>query len=276
MHPATYNRIRSIAIRIGLAVITLVILLPIFWMIFFSLGNRGDAEGLRAFLPASFGLEGYIQVFKSTPYFIWLLNSVIIAVTQTGLQLIIGFFAAYAFVRFRFPGRTILFYFVLATMVIPAQALMIPMFVTINFFHLINTWAGVVVPFLASGYAIFLLRQMFREVPSSLVDSALVDGCGEWGILAHVYLPVSLPSIGALSIILFVGHWNEYYWPLLVLVDELSMTLPIALIRFRNEGLIEWMPTLAAATMASLPVVILYLATQRSFIDGFSAGGIKG
>lgn len=276
MHPATVNRIRSIAIRILLAGITLVVLLPILWMVLFSLGNPGDAKGLRAFLPVSYSLSGYAQVFESTPYFTWLLNSFIIAVTQTALQLAIGFFAAYAFVRFRFPGRTFLFYFVLATMVIPAQALMIPMFVTINFFNLINTWAGVVVPFIASGYAIFLLRQIFRDVPASLVDSALVDGCGEWGILSQVYLPVSVPSIGALAIILFVGHWNEYYWPLLVLVEEKSMTLPIALVLFRNEGLIEWMPTLAASTMASLPVVALYLLTQRSFIDGFSAGGIKG
>jgi multiple sugar transport system permease protein/sn-glycerol 3-phosphate transport system permease protein len=276
MHAKTLHFIERFAVRAILALVSFIVLLPILWMLLFSLGDPGGGPGWSSFLPRGISLSGYRDVFRSTPFLIWVRNSLIIALGQTLLQIFIGFFAAYAFVRFTFPGRTLLFYFVLATMVIPAQALMIPTFVTINFFKMINTWAGVVVPFLASGYAIFLLRQFFQAVPSVLVDSARVDGCDEWGILRHIYLPVSFPSVAALAIILFVNHWNEYYWPLLVLSDKMAMTLPIAMILFRNEGYIEWMPTLAASTMATLPVIILYLITQRSFVEGFTASGIKG
>lgn len=276
MHLSTLHLIQRLTLRLALGLLALAVTLPILWMVVFSLGNPVAGRGWTAFWPQSLSLDGYIQVFQKSPYLVWMGNSLFIATVQTALQVVIGFLAAYAFVRFPFPGRSALFYFVLATMVIPAQALMIPTFVTINFFQMINTWAGVIVPFLASGYAIFMLRQFFLAVPAALVESARVDGCDEAGILWHIYLPVSLPSVAALAIILFVGHWNEYYWPLLVLTDELTMTLPIALVRFRNEGIIEWMPTLAAATMATLPVVGLYLVTQKSFVEGFAASAVKG
>jgi ABC-type glycerol-3-phosphate transport system permease component len=276
MRHFSIQRLRGPCLRLLLAVLACIVLFPLVWMVAFSFGNPENGKGWAALLPRGFSFEGYQAVFETTPFWLWLRNSFVVASTQTALQVAVGFFAAYAFVRFPFPGRSLLFYFVLATMVIPAQALMIPMFVTINFFKMINTWAGVIIPFVASGYAIFMLRQFLREIPQALVDSAKVDGCGEGGILWHVYLPLSSPSIAALAVILFVNHWNEYYWPLLVLNDEKAMTLPIALVRFRNEGIIEWMPTLAAATLATLPVIALFLLTQRSFVEGFAASGIKG
>jgi ABC-type glycerol-3-phosphate transport system permease component len=268
--------LNKVTLLILLGFCSFIVLLPIIWMIIFSFGETSKNSGLLSLIPQNISLKGYIQVFKTTPFLRWLQNSLFVAVVQTFLQVFIGFFAAYAFTRLKFPGRTILFYFVLATMVIPTQALMIPTFVTINFFNMINTFAGVIVPYIASGYAIFLLRQYFMGVPQALVDAARVDGCGELRTMWHIYFPVSLPSIGALAIILFVSHWNEYYWPLLVLTDEKIMTLPIALVRFRNEGIIEWMPTLAASTMATLPVILLFILTQKSFVEGFTSSGIKG
>jgi multiple sugar transport system permease protein/sn-glycerol 3-phosphate transport system permease protein len=276
MRHATKRRIRGWAVKLVLAVLACIVLYPLLWMIAFSFGNPEGSRGAAALLPRGLTLEGYRAVFETTPFWLWLRNSFAVASIQTALQVFIGYMAAYAFARFPFPGRSALFYFVLATMVIPAQALMIPMFVTINSLKMINTWAGVIVPFIASGYAIFMLRQFLSEVPQALVDSARVDGCDEGGILWHIYLPLSVPSIAALAVILFVNHWNEYYWPLLVLNEEKSMTLPIALVRFKNEGIIEWMPTLAAATLATMPVIAIFLATQKSFVEGFAASGIKG
>lgn len=257
--------------------ITLLVILPILWMISTSLNAAtGDINIASSLFPNKLSLDGYKQVFSQTPFLNWAVNSLFVSLIQTLGQLFVALFAAYAFSRFNFPGKNALFFFVLATMIIPVQALMIPTFVTINTFKWINTYQGVIVPFLASGYAIFLLRQFFLKVPRELIDAALVDGCGEFGVLCYVFLPISIPGITALSIILFVNHWNEYYWPLLVLMEESKMTLPIALVKFRNEGMIEWVPTMAAATLTMLPVLLLYTVTQKSFIEGFSNSGIKG
>lgn len=260
-----------------LIVFAVVALLPFVWMVSVSFKPVSEVfQGGLWFFPRTLTLDGYRQVFAQTPFFTWMTNSFFIAAVQTAGQTVIAFFAAYALTRRTFPGRDLMFYFVLATMIMPIQALMIPTFVTINLFNMIDTFAGVIVPHLASGYAIFLLRQSFLAVPKELADAAAVDGCGEIGILWHVYLPASAPAIAALAIILFVNHWNEYYWPLLVLTDEQKLTLPIALVHFRNEGFTEWVPTMAAATMATIPVLVLYLFTQKKFVEGFTNSGLKG
>ncbi|MEW9670596.1 carbohydrate ABC transporter permease [Ammoniphilus sp. 3BR4] len=260
-----------------LAGVTLAMLIPILWMISTSFKTVNEVfEGGLWFFPSSISLEGYAQVFEQTPFFTWTSNSLFVAVVQTAGQVVIAFFAAYAFAQFRFQGREVLFYFVLATMIIPEQAMMIPTFITINLFDWINTFSGVIVPHLASGYAIFLMRQFLLSVPRELADAAAVDGCGPLRTLWHVYVPAALPAVSALSIILFVNHWNEFYWPLMVLMDEQKLTLPIALVRFQNEGIMEWVPTMAVATMSTIPVLILYFIAQKKFVEGFSNSGLKG
>jgi multiple sugar transport system permease protein/sn-glycerol 3-phosphate transport system permease protein len=261
---------------LALGIITFVMLVPIIWMIAYSFAPPQGMGSGESLFPSSFRVDGFIQVFEQTPFFRWLANSVFVSTVQTAAQLAIAFLAAFALAHFSFKGRTAIFYFALATMVIPSQTMMIPTFIAINSLGWINTYAGVIVPSLASGYAIFLLRQFFIGIPRALIDSARVDGCGERRILLHIYLPLSVPVIMALASILFVNHWNEYYWPLLVLSDKEMMTLPLALVHFRNEGIIEWVPTLAAASLATAPVLILFFFTQKNFVEGFSTSGIKG
>ncbi|MBN2508787.1 MAG: carbohydrate ABC transporter permease [Spirochaetales bacterium] len=253
-----------------------VLILPFLWMFAFSFGHETDIKG-GALLPSGgFSAQGYAQVFRQTPFLQWGNNSLLLALFMTAGNLVLGFFAAYSFSRFKFRGKDQLFYFVLATMIIPAQAIMIPTFITVNYFRLINTYAGVVLPFLASGYAIFFLRQFFYTIPPALVEAAMIDGATETQILTKIYFPLSLPVMAALGIIQFVHHWNTYYWPLLVLSSENLLTLPVALVRFKNEGIIEWVPTLAASVMATVPVMLLYLFTQKAFVEGFAQSGIKG
>ncbi|MFW6362348.1 MAG: carbohydrate ABC transporter permease [Spirochaeta sp.] len=259
-----------------ICLVIVLLCLPIAWMYVFSFGHESDVSGATLLPRSGFSFDGYIQVFSQTPFLQWANNSIVLATSMTIINLVIGFFAAYSFTRFRFPGRNLLFYFVLATMVIPTQAIMIPTFITINYFRMINTFAGVMFPFLASGYAIFFLRQSFLTIPDSLVEAAMIDGASETQILVHIYLPLAIPIMSALGIILFVQHWNTYYWPLLVLSRQDLLTLPVALVRFKNEGIIEWVPTLAASVMATTPVMVLYLYTQKAFVEGFSQSGIKG
>lgn len=161
-------------------------------------------------------------------------------------------------------------------MIIPTVAVMIPDYIIINHMNLVGSKWGVVLPFIASGYAIFLMNQFFRTVPRSLVEAAMLDGCSELGILRHVYLPLTGSAIAALTIILFVGHWNDYQWPMMVLTETDDMTLPLALLHFKNEGLIEWMPTAAACVMTMILPLILFLCVQKAFVETFADSAVKG
>jgi ABC-type glycerol-3-phosphate transport system permease component len=267
---------RGLAI-VTMTVIALLVIVPVVWMLLYSLIPQAAlATGSFPKMLSLATLKGYAEVFKSTPYLLMAGNSLFLALFRTVAQLAIAFLAAYALSRFKFPGQRLIFYIVLASMIIPSAAIMVPLFIIINQFGWVNHYLGIIVPFLASGYAIFFLRQFFLTVPVGLVEAATIDGCNEFTILSRIYLPVTLPSIFALGVILFVGHWNEYQWPLLVLNDLRKLTLPLAIVRFRNEGLIEWMPTAACCVMATAPVMILYSFAQRSFVETFANTAIKG
>ncbi len=245
-------------------------------MLSISLSSFSSVFERIAFLfPVQFSLEGYVQVFEQTPFFTWLRNSLIVSVLLTFGQLILGVMTAYAFARYQFFGREVVFFFVLCTMMIPPQAIMLPAYLVINFFDWINTYKGVIIPHLANGYAIFVLRQFFLQIPKELEESAQIDGCNDFQTLYHIYLRPSINVLIGVAVIQFVNNWNDYYWPLLVLMDQQKMTLPVAIVQFRNEAFVEWVPTMAAATMSILPVVIIYMFAQRYFTEGFLRSGIK-
>lgn len=254
-----------------------LVLLPIVLMVLYSLAPSGVVSALD--LPgilSSMSLDGYRQVFEQIPFLKMGMNSLWIACAETGLQLLIAFFTAYALNRWDYPFKKIIYRFIVATMIIPTVAVMIPNYIIINNMDLVGNKWGVVLPFIASGYAIFLMNQFFKTVPRSLVEAAMLDGCSELQILYHIYLPMTVSAIAALIIILFVGHWNDYQWPLMVLTDTESMTLPLALVRFRNEGLIEWMPTAAACVMTMILPMGLFLCVQKAFVETFADSAVKG
>lgn len=259
-----------------LILITITMLLPIFWMVNISFKTADTVFDTGISSLTGVSIDGYLQVFEQIPFFTWASNSLFLAVVMTIGQVIIAFLAAYAFSRYDFSGRNVLFYFVLATMIIPPQATMIPIFITISKFDWVNTFTGVIVPQLASGYAIFLMRQFFLGIPKELSEAASIDGCGELGILWHIYVPAAIPALAALSIILFVHHWNDYYLPLMILTDKAKLTLPIALSQFQNEGSMEWIPIMAVSTLSTIPVLILYFFTQKKFVEGMTSSGLKG
>ena len=272
------DRVIKITSFLIMAVFTLIMLVPVVFMVLYSFFPTADVntvmEGANIFKSAS--LEGYRDVFRQTPFLKMAYNSLWLSVVQTLLQLIMAFFTAYAITRWKYPKRDLIFKFIIATMIIPTVAVMIPNYIIINKMGLVGNKWGVVLPFIASGYAIFLMRQFFKSMPESIVEAAMIDGCSEFQILFKIYLPMMLPAIAALTIILFVGHWNDYQWPLMVLSKPESMTLPLALVRFENEGIIEWMPTAAACVMTMLLPLILFLITQKAFVETFADSAVKG
>lgn len=258
-------------------VCTVAMLIPFFWMVGTSFKPANEAYGGGLwFLPKTLSLDGYAQVFQQTPFLQWMLNSVIVSVVLTIGQAAIALLAAFVFVRYSFFGRNALFYFVLATMIIPPQVMMIPTFLMVNALGWMDTLTAIIVPQLASGYAIFLMRQFLLRVPRELADAAEVDGCKAVRILWHVYVPAAVPGLIALCVILFVGHWNDYYWPLVVLMSDEHFTLPIALVKFQHDGLIDLVPTMAVSTLSSLPVLIIYFFSQRRFLESFTHTGLNG
>lgn len=263
--------------NIFIIMLIIIVLLPIVLMVLYSVAPSGAVSAMNiSEIISSLSLDGYKAVFRQIPFFKMGMNSLWIACVETGLQLLIAFFTAYAINRWDYPFKKIIYRFIVATMIIPTVALMIPDYIIINNFNMVGNKWGVILPFIASGYAMFLMNQFFKKVPKSLVEAAMIDGSSEVGILCHIYLPLTLPAIAALVIIQFVGHWNDYQWPLMVLSDTDSMTLPLALVRFRNEGIIEWMPTAAACVMTMILPLILFLCVQKAFVETFADSAVKG
>lgn len=272
----TFSRLGE-GVKFGLLLaFAMLLLIPFVWMVATSFKTSSHVFTNPMFWPRPFSLEGYIQVFQNVPLLAWLRNSIIIAGSQTVGQMLNGILAAFAFAHFRFPGRDALFFFVLITMMIPEQVTMLPIYLVVNHLHWLDRFEGVVVPHLASGYAIFLLRQTFLTVPKELDEASIMDGCGPLGSMWHVYLKLSGPVLSALAIILLVGNWNEFQWPLLVLSDKTLMPLPLAFVQFRQEESLEWVPSMAIAVLSMLPVILTFLFVQKQFIEGFANSGLKG
>jgi multiple sugar transport system permease protein len=205
----------------------------------------------------------------------YLANSFIYAVVITAVQLFINALAAYAFARMRFPGRDALFMFLLATMMIPTAVQLIPNFLVIRALGLVDTVWGVFVPGFAGAFGIFLLRQSFLNIPSELEHAARIDGCGSWGIFWHVILPLSKPVLITLGLFTFMGAWNMFEWPLVVLSNQDYYPLTVGLSFFRQESAADWPRIFAAGVMGAAPLIVLFLIAQRYLVGGISLSGMK-
>lgn len=259
-----------------LIVSSALVLTPVVWMaaIAFSSASHVFQRFLLLF-PRHVSLAGFGEVFRETPFFRWGLNSLFVAGTLTAGQLSFGVLAAYALARYRFRGREVVFFLVLCSMLVPPQAIMLPTFLVVNDLHWVNTYRGVIIPHLASGYVIFLLRQFFMQVPRELEEASILDGCNSLQTLLLIYLRPSMVVLAGVGVIEFVTNWNDYYWPLLVLMSTSKMKLPLAVVNFRNDALVQWVPTMAAATLSVLPAMTIYVVAQRHFTSGFMQSGIK-
>lgn len=207
---------------------------------------------------------------------VFLFNSLLYAVVITTVQLSVNVLAAYAFARMTFRGRGVLFGLLLATMMLPPAVLLVPRFLVISQLGLVDSFPGVVLPGFAGAFGVFLLRQFFMNIPSSLEDAARLDGCGSPGVLWHVILPLSKPVLITLGLFTFLGAWNSFVWPLVVLSDQSYYPLTVGLSLFREESGADWPRIFAASVMGSAPLIVLFLLAQRYLVRGISLSGLKG
>jgi multiple sugar transport system permease protein len=258
---------------VGLAALTL---LPLLWMVWASLLPTGAATAhLTDSVARALTFEHYRDLFTRLHLARAVLNSLLLAVAVTGISLFLNSMAGYAFAKFRFAGRDRLFRALLAALVIPTQVAMLPLFLLLKQMGLINTYWGVIVPGMASIFGIFLMRQYMLAIPDSMLDAARIDGASEWQIYRSLVLPSSRPILVTLAIFTFMGTWNDFLWPLVVLTDSSMYTLPVALANLVGEHVQDAELMMAGAVLTVLPVVVLFVALQRYYIAGILSGSLK-
>lgn len=259
---------------------TLIVVLatiPFLWMITTSLKARGALMSIPIeWIPKEPTLAAYVKVFSKFPFFRTIGNSLFISVTYTVITLISASMAAFAFAKLEFPRAGMLLKVFLATMMIPTQVTMIPLFVVMNKMQLINTYSSVILPSIFRPFAIFLLVQQMRTIPNDYLDAARIDGASTFRVYFRVALPLCRPTLATLSITTFMEAWNDYLWPLLMLTDKVKMTLPIALSTLNGQYSTEYNVLMAGSLISMVPIILVYIFAQNYFENGMMAGGIKG
>lgn len=215
-------------------------------------------------------------MFSKFPFFSTIGNSLFISVTYTFITLISASMAAFAFAKLKFPKADLLLKVFLATMMIPTQVTIIPLFVVMNKMSLINSYASVILPSIFRPFAVFLLVQQMRTIPNDYLDAASIDGASTFTVYFKVALPLCAPTLATLSITTFMESWNDYLWPLLMLTDKTKMTLPIALSTLNGQFATEYNVLMAGSLISMIPIILIYCFAQKYFQNGMMAGGIKG
>ncbi len=252
-------------------------LAPLLWMLSASLMPAGEASVYPPrLLPSRVTLEHYTSLFARLNLARYFLNSLLIASAITLISLLLNSMAGYAFAKLRFPGRDGLFRILLSALVVPAQVAMLPLFLMLKQLGLINTWWGVIVPGMTSIFGIFLIRQYALSIPDSLLEAARIDGASEFKIYWWVVLPICRPILVTLAVFTFMGAWNDFMWPLIVLTDESMYTLPVALANLLGEHVQDTELMMAGSVLTILPVMLLFIFVQRAYIEGITAGSLKG
>jgi multiple sugar transport system permease protein len=254
-----------------------IALLPLAWMLSASLMPAGEANLYPPrFVPSRVTFEHYVALFQRLEIGRYLLNSAIIALAVTAISLVVNSMAGYAFAKLRFRHRDRIFRLLMTGLVIPVQIGMLPLFLLLREIGLINTYWGVIIPTMASIFGIFLIRQYTLAVPDELIDAARVDGASEFRIYRSIIVPVIRPILATLAIWTFLSTWNDFMWPLIVLSDDTMYTLPVALANLVGERAGDTELMMAGSVLTLLPVMLVFLALQRYYVEGITLGSVKG
>jgi len=268
--------VAALAINAALALAAAFAVLPLLWMVSVSFMQPGAASSYPPpLLPADPTLGNYRQLFAQAGMGGYLLNSAVIACGVTALSVLFNVMAGYAFAKLHFTGRDALFKSLLAALVIPGQVAMMPLFLMLKVMGLVNTWAGVIVPGMAGVFGIFLVRQYARSLPDGLLEAARIDGAGELRIFVLVVLPLLKPVLVTLAVFAFLGSWNDFMWPLIVLTDGALHTAPVALASLSREHVQDSELMMAGSVVTVLPVLVLFLGLQRYYLQGLLVGSVK-
>ncbi len=267
-----------------LILVSILSIFPFIWLISTSL--KGPAENIFAYppalIPSDLTFDNYIGVWHRVNLFGYFINSMIVAVGTVVLNLILSSLAAYPLARMEFRGKKITFFATLATIMIPFQAIMLPVYLITIKLHLIDSvsnlagYIGLIMPFAVSAFGIFLMRQAFLGIPREMEEAAIVDGCNVLQIFWRVLLPMVKPSLAVLAIFTFIGSWGEFLWPSIVLTKEALYTLPVGVNNLQGMFSSNWRFIAAGSIISIIPIIIFFLSMQKYFISGENEGAVKG
>ncbi len=270
------KRLSTFILYAVLTVMAVVTLAPLVWMVSASLMPSGGANAFPPpFFPKNPTLAQYEDLFTRGNIARHLFNSAFLAVAVTAISLLFNSMAGYAFAKYRFRGKNGLFKLLVTSMIIPAQVTMLPLFLMLNKMGLINTYMGVIIPGMAGIFGIFLIRQFALSIPDSLIEAARIDGASDFSIYWSVILPLCKPVLITLGIFTFMGTWNDFLWPLIVMTDDSMYTLPVALANLSLEHVQDTELMMAGSVVTTAPVLIVFAAVQKYYISGILTGSVK-
>lgn len=260
-----------------LIVIGVSMVFPLVWMLSTSFQKPGaDVMDLRSLLHGALEWRNYQRIWSGTNFARAVYNSALVTVCVTVAQLFTSSLAAYAFARLRFRGRNAIFMGYLSTMMVPDVVTMIPVFILLRAMGWIDTYWALILPAAFSAYGTFMLRQFFLSIPRELEEAAVIDGCTSWGIYWNVVLPLAKPAIAALGILVFMGSWRSFMWPLIVCQSQNMATAPVALSQFQELHGVQWTLLMAGSVIMLIPMLAVFVLGQRFFVSGIQLGAVKG
>jgi multiple sugar transport system permease protein len=255
----------------------LLFALPLVWMILTSFMPDSDINTFPPrFLPSRISFAGYSGLFTDSDIVRWLINSAIVATVAVVSHLVLCSLAGYGFARLRFAGRTLTFFLIVATIMVPIQLLMIPTFIMFSRIGVIDSLPAVIIPWLASAFGVFLMRQFFLALPVELEDAARLDGCNRLQVFSRIVLPLAKPALATLAIFTLLGAWNDLIWPLIAVSNEHWYTVQLGLANFQGTRRTQWQLLMAGNVVATLPLLIGFVAAQRHFVATMTFTGVKG
>lgn len=252
-------------------------LLPLYWMVVTALQQPTLTITFPPeWFPANPTLINFKRFFERPSVWQWTTNSLIVALSVTGIQTFTSAMAGYAFAKKQFPGGAFLFYLYIASMMVPGQVTLVPLFLIMSELDLLNTYRGLILPAIAGPFGVFLMKQFISTLPTDLIEAATIDGCSEWQTFGQVILPLAKPGLAVLGIFTFMGQWNEFLWPLIVTSSASMRTLPVGMALLQEELPMQYGLLMAGATYAAIPMIIIFFMFQRYFLRGITVGALKG
>ena len=270
----------SLAFYIGNTIIALIFVSPLIWMISASLKPEAEIfKGLNSistFIPKAASFANYQEVFSRINMWKFIFNSLFYVMVIIVLDLFVNSLCGYALAKFEFKGKNALLTLVISLMVFPAEAIMLPMYREMADLGWINSWASLIVPFVAKCFSIYMFRQFFLGIPDELLEAAKIDGCGEFRIFFHIVIPLIKPVLVSLTVFTFITSWNDFIWPLVIVTDNSMQTLTLALSVLKGQFTTNYGMVMAGSTMTFLVPFILYVFLQKQFVEGIALSGVKG
>lgn len=253
------------------------VMLPFIWMIVTSLKSPTEVFAYPpTWIPKEFQWSNYVEMWNKAPFGRYFMNSAIVAICVTIGQLTSCVLAAFAFARMEFKGKNVMFMIFLSTTMISSQVTLVPTYLVMRTLNWIDSYQALIVPFLANGFGVFMLRQSFRTIPKELEEAAKLDGCSRFRFLWQILIPLSKPILASQALFAFMGNWNSYQWPLIITNQDSMRTLQIGLRYFvSGEGSTQWGIYMAAALVVTLPVIIIYFLVQKTFVESMASTGLK-